>query len=146
MGCTQLHPKHTEKSFSTAGELDFTMPRKRQIHTFTFKPELSNSCFQTSLSQQGGFSTVVKTFEPKWTYQQSAALTSLTSSCLWKTSREKTDVFSRQTCLTKSSKSHSKPSMEMGTAIKTAAAPPVCVMPTFYFNASALWSEIVSSM
>lgn len=49
----------------------------------------------------------------------------------------KLTCVSRQTCLNKSGKRHSKPSMEMGTAIKTAAAPPVCVMPTFSFNASA---------
>lgn len=46
----------------------------------------------------------------------------------------KLTCVSRQTCLNKSGKRHSKPSMDTGTTIKTAAAPPVCVMPTFFLH------------
>lgn len=49
----------------------------------------------------------------------------------------KLTCVSRRTCLNKSGKRHSKLSMETGTTIKTAAVPPVCVMPAFSFNASA---------
>lgn len=55
----------------------------------------------------------------------------------------KLTCVSRQTCLNKSGKRHSKPPMETGTAIKTAAAPPVCVMPAFFLM---LRPETVSSM
>lgn len=58
----------------------------------------------------------------------------------------KLTCVSRQTCLNKSGKRHSKPSMGAGTTIKTAAAPPVWVMPTLSLNASALRTEIVSLM
>lgn len=58
----------------------------------------------------------------------------------------KITCVSRQTCLNKSGKRHSKPSMGAGTTIKTAAAPPVWVMPTLSLNASALRPEIVSLM
>lgn len=55
----------------------------------------------------------------------------------------KLTCVSRQTCLNKSGKRHSKHPMETGTAIKTAAARPVCVMPAFFLM---LGPETVSSM
>lgn len=53
--------------------------------------------------------------------------------CRWP--MRKLCCVSRQTCLSKSGKRHSKPSMEMGTTIKTAAAPTsLCYACIFFYR------------
>lgn len=148
VGCTQLHPKHREKSSTTAGESDFTMPRKVSLQIRTDKPELTNSCFQTSLSQQGGLLNCCTNIWTKTNIsaKRSAHQPHVVLPVKLRCPVRKLTCVSRQTCLNKSGKRHSKLSMETGTTIKTAASPPVCVMPTYSFNASALRPEIISSM
>jgi len=131
VGRTKRHSKHREKSSTTAGESHFTMPRKTSLQIHSKKPELENSCFQ-----------LLFTFEPRRTYQQSAAHQPLVVLPVkLRCPVRRLTCVSRQICLNKSGKRHRKPSMEAGTTIKTAAAQPVCVMPTFSYHASALWPE-----
>lgn len=147
MGLIWLHPKHREKSSTSAKESKFIMPRilPLQIHIHI----LSDSCFQTTLLQQGGgFWTVVKTCEPnKHISKEQCSPASCPPACEAQMSREKAHlcVLDIHASISQAKGTVNFP-METGTTIKTAAAPPVCVMPTFSLNVSAPWSEIVSPM
>lgn len=102
-------------------------PKHRRKST----PELPNSCFQTSLSTRGSsFACCENTrakldISAKHVAHRPHAVRPVKLRCPVR----KPTCVSIQACLNKSGRRHSKPSMPSGTAIQTAAAPPVWAAP-----------------
>lgn len=121
---------NTDKNLlqSLVAQISQHQPKHRRKST----PELPNSCFQTSLSTRGSFFTCCENtrakldISAKRVAHRPHAVLPVKLRCPVR----KPTCVSIQTCLNKSGRRHSKPSMQSGTAIQTAAAPPVWAVST----------------